>query len=75
MTALIFYNPNCGTSRNTLDIMQASGDLPNIIEYLKTSPTLNYLVKLLTAMTLYVSAHSLGSWLKKRAACCVGTVE
>jgi len=52
MTPLIFHNPNCGTSRNTLAIMQASGESPNIIEYLKTPPTRNYLVELLTAMSL-----------------------
>lgn len=52
MTPLIFHNPNCGTSRNTLAIMQASGESPNIIEYLKTPPIRNYLVELLTAMSL-----------------------
>ncbi len=52
MTPIIFHNPNCGTSRNTLAIMQASGETPNIIEYLKTPPTREYLVELLDLMNL-----------------------
>lgn len=52
MTPIIFHNPNCGTSRNTLAIMKASGEQPNVIEYLKTPPTRAYLVELLSLMKL-----------------------
>ncbi len=52
MTPLIFHNPNCGTSRNTLAIMRASGEQPNVVEYLKTPPTREYLVELLALMNL-----------------------
>ena len=52
MTPLIFHNPNCGTSRNTLALMRASGETPNVIEYLKTPPTREYLVTLLDMMSL-----------------------
>lgn len=52
MTPIIFHNPNCGTSRNTLDTMKLSGEMPNIIEYLKTPPTREYLLELLTLMQL-----------------------
>lgn len=52
MTPLIFHNPNCGTSRNTLAIMQASGEQPEVVEYLKNPPTRDYLVELLTKMNL-----------------------
>ena len=52
MTSTIFHNPNCGTSRNTLAIMRASGEQPNVIEYLKTPPTREYLVELLALMAL-----------------------
>ncbi|WP_182406480.1 arsenate reductase (glutaredoxin) [Psychrobacter sp. GP33] len=52
MTPIIFHNPNCGTSRNTLAIMKASGETPNIIEYLKTPPTRDYLVELLDLMKI-----------------------
>ena len=49
---LIFHNPNCGTSRNTLAIMKASDEQPDIVEYLKTPPTRDYLVELLTKMAI-----------------------
>lgn len=49
---LIFHNPNCGTSRNTLAIMIASGEQPEVVEYLKTPPTRDYLVELLAKMKI-----------------------
>ena len=52
MTSLIFHNPKCSTSRNTLAIMQASGSNPEVIEYLKIPPSREYLVKLLAKMKL-----------------------
>ena len=52
MTSLIFHNPKCGTSRNTLAIMKASGENPEVIEYLKTPPSRNYLVELLAKINL-----------------------
>ena len=50
MTPMIFHNPKCGTSRNTLTIMQASGETPDVVEYLKTPPSREYLVELLALM-------------------------
>ena len=52
MTPIIFHNPKCGTSRNTLAIMQASGETPEVIEYLKTPPSREYLVELLALMNI-----------------------
>lgn len=52
MTSLIFHNPKCGTSRNTLAIMKASGENPEVIEYLKTPPSRDYLVELLAKINL-----------------------
>ena len=52
MKPLIFHNPKCGTSRNTLAIMKASGENPEVIEYLKTPPSRNYLVELLAKINL-----------------------
>ena len=52
MTAMIFHNPKCGTSRNTLAIMQASGETPEVVEYLKTPPSREYLVELLALMQI-----------------------
>jgi arsenate reductase (glutaredoxin) len=34
----IYHNPECGTSRNTLALIRASGITPTIIEYLKDPP-------------------------------------
>ncbi|GAF59141.1 arsenate reductase [Psychrobacter sp. JCM 18902] len=52
MTSLIFHNPKCGTSRNTLAIMKASGENPEVIEYLKTPLSRDYLVELLAKMQI-----------------------
>ncbi len=46
MKARIFHNPMCGTSRKTLDILREEGADPEIIEYLKTSPTRDELKRL-----------------------------
>lgn len=45
----IYHNPACGTSRNTLAMIRASGVEPEVIEYLKTPPTRDKLVQLITA--------------------------
>jgi len=39
MSVVIHHNPECGTSRNVLAIIEASGYQPIIIEYLKTGWT------------------------------------
>ena len=38
-TFTIYHNPKCGTSRNVLAMLRASGESPRVIEYLKTPPT------------------------------------
>lgn len=43
----IYHNPKCGTSRNTLAILQEAGEEIEVIEYLKTPPTRDELVKLI----------------------------
>ncbi len=52
MKPLIFHNPNCGTSRNTLAIIKASGEQPEVVEYLKNPPTRDELVALLAKMDI-----------------------
>jgi arsenate reductase len=47
---VIYHNPACGTSRNTLGLIRNSGIEPHIIEYLKTPPTRAMLKALLTRM-------------------------
>ena len=39
MTATIYHNPACGTSRNTLARLREAGIEPTIVEYLKNPPS------------------------------------
>ena len=39
MTATIYHNPACGTSRKTLAILAESGVEPRVVEYLKDPPS------------------------------------
>ncbi len=38
MDVIIYHNPRCGTSRNTLGLIRNAGIEPHIVEYLKTAP-------------------------------------
>ncbi|MBP5981155.1 MAG: arsenate reductase (glutaredoxin) [Halomonas sp.] len=49
---MIYHNPACGTSRNTLAIIEASGETPQVIEYLKTPPSRERLVELISMMKI-----------------------
>ena len=46
MKATIYHNPNCGTSRKTLEILQESGADVSIVQYLKTPPSKDELRRL-----------------------------
>ena len=50
MNVTIYHNPACGTSRNTLAMIRATGTEPSIIEYLKTPPTREELCGLVQRM-------------------------
>jgi arsenate reductase len=39
MNVTIYHNPSCGTSRNTLAMIQNAGIEPTVIDYLKTPPS------------------------------------
>ena len=39
MSVVIHHNPDCGTSRNVLALIEAAGYAPTIIDYLKTGWT------------------------------------
>lgn len=52
MTTTIFHNPKCSTSRNALALIQASGETSEVVEYLKTPPSREYLVELLDKMQM-----------------------
>lgn len=47
---VIYHNPACGTSRNTLAMIQNAGIEPHVIEYLKTPPNRSLLVSLIARM-------------------------
>jgi arsenate reductase len=51
---VIYHNPDCGTSRNTLAMIRQSGETPQVIEYLRTPPGRERLVELLEAMAMPV---------------------
>lgn len=53
---IIYHNPACGTSRNTLEMIRNSGNEPTIIYYLETPPSRDELVKLITDMGIAVRA-------------------
>lgn len=53
---VIYHNPNCGTSRNTLEMIRNSGVEPEIIHYLETPPSKHVLEKLIADMGISVKA-------------------
>jgi arsenate reductase len=56
MTVTIYHNPACGTSRNTLAMIRASGEEPTVIEYLKHPPSRARLQELARKMELPLRA-------------------
>lgn len=52
MTVAIHHNPACGTSRNVLQIIEATGEQPTVIEYLETGWTRPQLLALFAAADL-----------------------
>ena len=52
MTTTIYHNPRCSKSRQTLDLLRQNGAEPEIIEYLKTPPTIAELKSLLAKLGL-----------------------
>jgi arsenate reductase (glutaredoxin) len=44
---IIYHNPECGTSRNTLALIRNAGIEPHVVEYLKTPPSRALLVELI----------------------------
>ena len=47
---IIYHNPACETSRNTLAMIRNAGLEPHVIEYLKTPPSRDMLVQLIARM-------------------------
>jgi arsenate reductase len=56
MDVIIYHNPACGTSRNTLALIRNAGIEPHVIEYLKTPPARELLKQLIARMGVPVRA-------------------
>ena len=56
MDVIIYHNPQCGTSRNTLGLIRNAGIEPHIIEYLKCPPARAMLVQLIARAGLTARA-------------------
>ncbi|MET3356579.1 arsenate reductase (glutaredoxin) [Xanthobacter autotrophicus] len=54
MDVIIYHNPACGTSRNTLAMIRNAGIEPHVIEYLKTPPSRALLAELIARAGLTV---------------------
>jgi arsenate reductase (glutaredoxin) len=54
MAITIYHNPNCGTSRNVLALIRNSGVEPEVVEYLKTPPSRDKLVELVSQLGIPV---------------------
>ena len=50
MDIVIYHNPDCGTSRNTLAMIRNAGIEPHVIEYIKTPPSRAMLQSLIARM-------------------------
>jgi len=50
MDVIIYHNPACGTSRNTLALIRHAGIEPHVIEYLKTPPARELVSQLIARM-------------------------
>lgn len=56
MDVIIYHNPECGTSRNTLGLIRNAGVEPHVIEYLKTTPTRAMVISLVARMGIPLRA-------------------
>jgi arsenate reductase len=56
MDIIIYHNPDCGTSRNTLAMIRNAGIEPHVVEYLKTPPSRMLLRQLISRMAISVRA-------------------
>jgi arsenate reductase (glutaredoxin) len=54
MDVIIYHNPDCGTSRNTLALIRNAGVEPHVVEYLKTPPSRSMLKGLVQRMGITV---------------------
>lgn len=57
----IYHNPKCGTSRNTLSLIQESGFTPQVVLYLETPPS-----KLELSSMIQASGETVRHFLRER---------
>ncbi|HXC59633.1 MAG TPA: arsenate reductase (glutaredoxin) [Steroidobacteraceae bacterium] len=53
-TVIIYHNPDCGTSRNTLGLIRNAGIEPQVIEYLRDPPSRERLAAMISAAGMSV---------------------
>jgi len=53
---VIYHNPKCGTSRNTLALIRNAGIEPHVIEYLKTPPSRALIERMVKRMNVPLRA-------------------
>ncbi|OBJ65592.1 arsenate reductase (glutaredoxin) [Mycobacterium asiaticum] len=54
--AVIYHNPKCSTSRKTLDLLRDNGFEPTVVQYLKTPPSRDELVRMIADAGIEVRA-------------------
>jgi arsenate reductase (glutaredoxin) len=54
--SVIYHNPRCTTSRKALELLRDNGIEPDVIQYLKTPPSRDELVKLIDDAGIEVRA-------------------
>jgi arsenate reductase len=47
VNTIIYHNPKCSTSRKTLDLLRDNGFEPTVVQYLKTPPARDELVRMI----------------------------
>ncbi len=52
MSVMIYHNPRCSKSRQTLQLLQEQGVEPEVVEYLKTPPSKTRIKQLLKMLGL-----------------------
>ena len=52
MSVVIYHNPRCSKSRQTLQLLQGKGIEPEVVEYLKTPPSKSRLKQILKMLDL-----------------------
>lgn len=52
MDVVIYHNPRCSKSRQTLDLLKSRGFEPEVVEYLKSPPSREKIVEILGLLNL-----------------------